>query len=428
MANWTGGFEIADLESTHDDTSLAVLLQMKDDHSYGRYFRANMAIDQEKPGQPITKLDLFPVTTPLKMIPKNDPNWEVYEKALQPLTLSRKEVLLQEITRVLGEQYVYPEQAQEMISILFDNLKNGKYDTIASNDEFALRLVRDIMNGAENRFGGMYIVFIEPSYLRPSSDEQEKKHLLEMQKYIEEVGYGFGNITFDTEAIEGKTVATLPMTHFFELDQPGMLDAAAEKMNSVADADVLILDLRNCFGRSAETAAFVMSYLFDEPKGLTRSIDRNGIVQNSTSTLPIDKLPKDAKIFGGQKPVYVLTNNRTMHEAEMAAYSLQAYGRAVVVGETAATEGWGHPREERFEIGEQVFGKGWWSMYVETLRFVHDATGTDWDQVGVKSDVMVDETVVEEHCHHKARLAAIAFEKEKIERNKEIERQDELKV
>jgi C-terminal processing protease CtpA/Prc len=116
-----------------------------------------------------------------------------------------------------------------------------------------------------------------------------------------------------------------------------------------------------------------------------------------------------------------------MREPEMVAYSLQAYGRAVVVGETAVTEGWGHFREERFEIGEQVFGKGWWSMYVQTLRIVHEATGADWDRVGVKSDVVVNETIVEEHCHHKAILAAIEFEKEKIERNKGFERQDELR-
>lgn len=62
-------------------------------------------------------------------------------------------------------------------------------------------------------------------------------------------------------------------------------------------------------------------------------------------------------------------------------------------------------------------------MYLRTLRLVHVATGESWDKVGVRSDVVVEETVEETHCRHKARLAAI-----EIERNKGIESHVDLKV
>jgi C-terminal processing protease CtpA/Prc len=191
-------------------------------------------------------------------------------------------------------------------------------------------------------------------------------------------------------------------------------------MNSIAEADILILDLRSCFGIEENIVAYILSYLFDKPKPLTKTIDRNGIVQNTTSTITISELRKRTKLYGGQKPIYVLTSQMTMWQAELLAYSLQAYQRAVIVGEELPTAGWAIPRETMVELCEDVFGKGWWTMSVQTLRTVHLATGSDWPEGGVKSDVVVEE-------NGDARLAAIEFEMRRIEREKVLEKQDELK-
>jgi len=248
---------------------------------------------------------------------------------------------------------------------------------------------------------------------------QEKN--LERDEYIKEHGYGFGNITLDTETIPSKTIATLPFTDLYELDLPGVLFATTEKMNSIADADILILDLRSCFGAEENIVAYILSYLFDEPKALTKTIDRNGTVHNTTSTIPISELPRGIKLYGGQKPIYVLTNRWTRLQAELLAYSLQVYQRAVIVGEEVPTAGWAGPRRTTVELCEDVFGKGWWGIWLQTLRTVHLATGSNWLRGGVKSDVVVEE-------NGDPRLAAIAFEKRRIEREKGLEeKQDELK-
>jgi hypothetical protein len=342
FANWIGGFELVDLESNHD-TNITVLLRQKTDVSPPGYFRMSMAIDPGKPGQPIVSLDISSVMTPLKLIPNDDPIWNDYEKALRPLTPFRRGRLIGDIVHVLRQQYAYPDQAEEKVAIILNNLKNGEYDSITDNKEFEMRVSQDLDIGNFFPFNRLHISFHEPSCLIEGFHEAEQKQMqeinLERDEYIKEDGYGFGNITLDTETIPSKTIATLPITRLYELDLPGVLFATTEKMNSIADADILILDLRSCSGFEANIVAYILSYLFDEQKALTESIDRNGKVHNTTSTIPSSELPRGRKLYGGQKPIYVLTNRWTRWQAELLAYSLQAYQRAVIVGEEVPTAG-----------------------------------------------------------------------------------------
>jgi hypothetical protein len=427
MANWTGGFELVDLESSPDgDTAIAVLLQDKSTFARPGYFQVNMAIDDSKPGQPITKLDLFPVPTPLKMIPLDDPKRERYEKGLQPLTPELRRKLIQNIVKVLREQHINAEEGEAKVAILERNFRDGDYDTFVDSNEFHMRLTADIRNTSSKGADGVYINFGEPYQLFRDNEEEgaEEDFSFDKDEYYEATGYGFGNVSFDTAALPGKTIATLPIAQLFGLEERGVRDALRAKMNSVAEADVLILDLRNCFGFFPDTAAFILSYIFDEQRPLTKSVDRDGKTQNFTETVKVEEMrAMGCTIFGGRKPVYVLTNNRTMLHAEMIAYSVRVYGRGVVVGEQESTAGWARPMEVWVDLCEEEFGKGWWGMCLQTLRLVHVATGWNWQDVGVRSDVVVEETVADEHCRHKARLAAI-----EVERNEGIQRQDELKV
>jgi Peptidase family S41 len=426
MANWTGGFDLVDLEPSPDDYTITVLLQDKGRFGSPGYFRAVMAIDEEKPGQPITKMNFWSIPTPLKMIPMDNPNREQYEKGLQPLTSELRTKLIQNIVNVLGEQYMNTKEAEKRIAILETNLREGVYDAIVDSSEFHMRLNADIRDASSEIRDRIHIRYGPPYSQSVGKTGKWKKGAkkVDFTAFYEEHGYGFGNVSFDAEAIPGKTIATVPITALFGLDQPGVLNAARAVMNSASSGDILILDLRGCVGMSPETAAFVLSYLFDEPRPLTKLLDRGGKVQNFTATMDPEEMKRmGSTIFGGKKPVYVLTSRRTLIEAEMIAYSVQKYGRGIVVGEEETTGGWAHPTEVRVGLCEEEFGDGWWGMYVRTRRLVHAATGWSWEEVGVTSDVVVEETAIEEHCRHKARLAAIEFE-----RNKGIERQDELKV
>ena len=78
------------------------------------------------------------------------------------------------------------------------------------------------------------------------------------------------------------------------------------------------------------------------------------------------------------KPLYVLTAQRTFSAPESFAYELQQTGRATIVGET--TGGGAHPGAW-FPIDDHF------SIFIPLSRYVSATSGGDWEGRGVKPDV-----------------------------------------
>lgn len=77
-------------------------------------------------------------------------------------------------------------------------------------------------------------------------------------------------------------------------------------------------------------------------------------------------------------PVYVLTSGRTGSAAEAFAYTLQAAGRATIVGETSS--GAANP-------GGPAATPSGYRVFVSDGMPINPITGTNWEGVGVKPDV-----------------------------------------
>jgi len=134
-----------------------------------------------------------------------------------------------------------------------------------------------------------------------------------------------------------------------------------------------------------------MSYLLDgSPRHLLDFVDRSGTVEESFSTLPVDELPAGTRAFGGTKPLFVLTTENTISGGEDMAYGLQALKRAIaIVGEgNEATAGAANPITKPQFLCEEEFGGKWWLAAIPTLQPVHSVTRTNWEGIGVKSDVV----------------------------------------
>jgi hypothetical protein len=131
LAQVTGGFHVADVESSSEpSTVLVVLKEKKREH----YARASMAVDISKPNNPVTKFVIHPTITPIKFIPKDDPRRPRHEKALAPLTAALRRAVLDGIANVLREQYVYPELVEDMISALDTHFNDGDYDSFEKSE------------------------------------------------------------------------------------------------------------------------------------------------------------------------------------------------------------------------------------------------------------------------------------------------------
>jgi len=152
--------------------------------------------------------------------------------------------------------------------------------------------------------------------------------------------------------------------------------AIGAAMQLVAHSTALILDLRACHGGAPEGAAMWCSYFFRDDQ-----VHLNDIYERSTGTTrqywTTAHLP--APRFA-DRPVYVLTSEVTFSGGEDVAYTLQAHGRAVIVGET--TRGGAHPTA-RHAVTEHIL------VTVPTARTINSVTGTNWEGVGVIPDVPV---------------------------------------
>ena len=207
----------------------------------------------------------------------------------------------------------------------------------------------------------------------PIPDPSKESEKLTLNEDFEEwFGAGVNNGVQKIERLEGN-IMLLDLRVF---PPPSMgAETIAAAMNTVAQGDALIIDLRKN-GGGAETVLLVMGYLV-EP----------GSQFMSTYNRPRDEWTHESvpawvpgKRFGSEKPLYILTSRRTFSAAEALAYSLQAMDRATIVGEV--TGGGAHPFEFR-KVSKHF------ALELPEAMSRHPLTGRNWQGVGVKPDVEV---------------------------------------
>ena len=165
--------------------------------------------------------------------------------------------------------------------------------------------------------------------------------------------------------------------------------AMAAAMELVAGTYALIIDLRRNGGGSPDGVVFWCSYLFDdEPTHL------NDIFRADTGRTrqfwALSYVPGPRYL---DRPVYALTSGRTFSGGEDFAYTLQALGRAEVIGET--TGGGAHPTR-MFPISARL------RLAVPFARSVNPVTGTNWQGAGVVPDLAVPEAEARDVAYAKA--------------------------
>ena len=152
--------------------------------------------------------------------------------------------------------------------------------------------------------------------------------------------------------------------------------AITAAMELVAGTYALLIDMRHNGGGAPDGVVFWCSYLFgEEPTHL------NDIFRADTGeTRQFWALPYVPGTRYPDQPVFLLTSARTFSGGEDLCYTLQALGRAEVIGET--TGGGAHPTRP-FPVSAAVH------IAVPFARSVNPVTGTNWQGTGVVPDVAV---------------------------------------
>jgi hypothetical protein len=279
--------------------------------------------------------------------------------------LSGREIVTKAM-ELLRANYVFPEEAERAAAAIGARLEAGEYDGL---DEITLAdrvtgHLQDITGDRHLalRLGGGPGPRREPEK-RPDPEKTRKMGRLD--------NFGIRR----AERLDGN-VGYLDLRRMAVPANAGPAISAA--MELVAGTYALIIDMRRNGGGAPEGVVFWCSYLFEgEPTHL------NDIYRADTGeTRQFWTLPYVPGTRYPDPPVYVLTSERTFSGGEDLCYTLQALGRAQVIGET--TGGGAHPTRG-FPISPAMH------IGIPFARSVNPVTGTNWQGTGVVPDVAVPE-------------------------------------
>ena len=284
------------------------------------------------------------------------------------VTISKADRLaaIDALTRELTNAYVFPDKAGEVDRALRAHIESGVYDTVTKAQAFATLLTAQLQAVTKDKPLRVRVAAPDAATNRPAPPSAANR-----LRGAREARYGFGK----SEILPGN-IGYLEMRSFGAW-VPEARDTAARILSALADADALIIDLRENGGGSPEAVAFISSYLFgDEPVHLNSLYFRPA---NETTDFYTDPHVPGRK-FGPTKPVYVLTSSYTFSAAEEFTYNLQARRRATIVGET--TGGGAHPGGT-VPIGSHLIA------FIPSGRAINPITKSNWEGVGVKPEIAV---------------------------------------
>lgn len=276
--------------------------------------------------------------------------------------------VIESLLKDLNDSYVFPDVAKKMETDIRNRIKNNEYDSITSAQEFAKKLTDDLRSVSRDKHLGVRFS-AKPIPVRKEKIEPTEEEKANNERFMKINNYAFEKI----EWMPGN-VGYINLRGFVEAKAGAETVAAAMKF--LAHTDALIFDLRQNGGGDPEMVALISSYLFgDKAVHLNSLYWRQGDKTEEFWTKPNVAANKFA-----DKPVYVLTSNRTFSAAEEFSYNLKNLKRATIIGET--TGGGAHP-------GAGVRLSEHFGAFIPTGRAISPITKTNWEGTGVEPDVKV---------------------------------------
>jgi Peptidase family S41/N-terminal domain of Peptidase_S41 in eukaryotic IRBP len=265
----------------------------------------------------------------------------------------------------LRASYVFPDRAEQAAAVIEARLAAGEYDDL-DEDALAERLTGQLHEICADKH---LRVRTMPPHARREPPRPPEPGRPAWHDRIRPGNYGIHRV----ERLDGN-VGYLDLRAVAPPEIAGPAIAAA--MELVSGTYALIIDLRRNHGGSPHGVVLWCSYLFDGPD--THLSDIFDAVTGETRQFWSLAHVPGHRYLG--RPVYVLTSSETFSGGEDLAYTLQAHGRAEIIGET--TGGGAHPTRT-LPISDTM------AISVPHARSVNPVTGTNWQGTGVVPDVAV---------------------------------------
>ena len=317
---------------------------------------------------------------------------QAYEAARQDITLDSemKTTVVKGVSKLLVDNYIFPETAKKMEEHLMVQLEQGKYNDLNDVNTFAQILTRDLRSISKDRhirvtFSPETVKRIRAGNSRSAEErERERKANIERQR---QGNFGFKKL----EILEGN-IGYLDLTGFAGINEAAETIIAA--MNFLANSNAVIIDLRNNGGGSPFTIQLISSYFLDDTTHLN-SFEWRG--DDTIRQFWTQLYVPGKKMY--ETDLYILTSARTFSAAEEFTYNLKNLERATIVGET--TGGGAHPGGSRIV-------NDYFLVWVPGGRAINPITKTNWEGTGIEPHIKVSRAQALDKAHNTAleKLAA----------------------
>ena len=293
-------------------------------------------------------------------------------------TAARNEFLFH-LTRLVRNNYVYPDIGEEIAENLNEKVSNGYFDQFTDKVSFTEALTSELRS-----INGDLHFSVRPSVSSASTDKG-------MQAFSSEFLSAYNNPRkefngFDGVQNLGDGVGYLKLSYF----RTPAMSVADSYMDLLKFSNTVIIDLRNNHGGTPEMVKYLLSYFFEEPILISTVIGRNGQGREQWTLRNVKgkKLP--------DVPLFILVNKQTASGAESFSYVIKNQKRGTIIGESTmgAANSVG-----TWEINGFDFS-------IPNERNISPVTNTNWELVGVTPDLISTEDRSFDVAFNKAKQAA----------------------
>jgi hypothetical protein len=311
------------------------------------------------------------------------------------LTKSEKIQVLDSAARMIEGTYIFPDKAKAVTFALREREKEGRYDTITNQKEFAAAVTRDLQNVTlDLHLKFNYDKKVNSSAKSTGGNNSSPSWLDQLMKD--------NNFGITSKSILPGNIGYINFSLFGPLSL--CADSLVKAMEYVISTDALILDLRSCRGSlDQNTLPFFCGYFFEEPVHLADFYIRS---ENLTRQFWSAAWIPGKKYLN--KPIYILTSGRTFSGGEAFSYDMQQLKRATIIGQV--TRGGAHPTELH-RLNDDF------TLSIPYARTINAITKADWEQTGVVPDVAVRSNLALFHAQQIALTSVLKMSKDDNRKN-----------
>lgn len=284
--------------------------------------------------------------------------------------------IVKDIGELLIEKYIFLDVAERIKEHIGTRLKNGDYDSVDDPAHFAKVLEEDLYQISEDRHFHIEFNPGRAELIRAQkgqSEEEKERANRTLCEADRRTNFGFKRL----EHLKGN-VGYLDLRYFSNAEYGGQTAVAA--MNFLANADAVIIDLRDTPGGYPNMVQLLCSYFIRGTReGRTHLNTFERRFDDSIEQFWTISYVPGPRMY--DMDLYILTSKYTGSGAEEFVYNMRNLQRATLIGET--TGGAAHHVED-------VVIQDSFVMHLPSGRPINPISGTNWEKTGVEPHIAIE--------------------------------------